>query len=104
MPVALPPPVNTLNDEAVPAEHWRLIEKFNSELDKLERVACDVCNKIDFDMGIKKLGDLNECKRCRLEREKSPQANFIAEFSQENDMDPGAVSSYLPRLSIAKIC
>lgn len=47
-----PPIVKTLEDNAVPAEHWELIEKSNSELDKLERLAWDLYNKIDFDMGI----------------------------------------------------
>ena len=55
-------------------------------------------------MGIEKLGDLNECKQCQLEKKKSPQANFITEFSKENDMDSGAVLSYFSCLSIAKIC
>ena len=62
--IAPPPPVNIFDDKAVLAEHWRLIEKFNSKLDKLERVACDIYNEIDFDMRIKKHHNLNECKRC----------------------------------------
>ena len=89
----------TLDDQAVPADHWKLIEKFNSELDKLERLPCDVCNEIDFDMGIKETNGLNECKRCRLER-KEAGSNFIAKFSKENDMDPGTI--HLPCLSIVE--
>ncbi|MCJ1268050.1 hypothetical protein MMC22_007936 [Lobaria immixta] len=56
--------IENLDDQAIPADHWKLIEKFNSELDKLERLPCDVCNEIDFDMGIKETNGLNECKRC----------------------------------------
>lgn len=54
-----PPAVETLDNEAVPADHWKLIEKFNSELDKLERLACDICNGIGFDMGMKRVNDIN---------------------------------------------
>lgn len=91
--------METFDNEAVPADHWKLIEKFNSKLDKLERLAYDIYNEIGFDMAMKKVDDINECKRCRLEREK-PEYNFIAKFSKENDMDPGAVSSDLPRILI----
>ena len=93
--------MNTLDDKAIPAEYWWLIKRFNSELDKLEHVICDVCNKIDFDMGIKKHHDLNECKRCRAERGKSA-SGYILKFSKGNDMDPGAVLSYFFSLSIAE--
>lgn len=92
----------TLDNEAVPAECWKLIEKFNSKLTKLEHLACDmICNEIDFDMGIKKINNLNECKRCRSERGRSG-SDFIAKFSKENDVDPGAVPFHLPHLSIAE--
>ena len=36
--------VNTLHDEAVPTDHWRLIKKFNSELDKLVRFMAARCS------------------------------------------------------------
>lgn len=56
------PTVETLDNETVPADHWKLIKKFNSKLDKLEHLACNICNKIGFDIGIKKVDNINECK------------------------------------------
>ena len=45
--IVTPSAVKTLDNEAVPPEYWKLIEKFNSKLEKLERLPCDVCNEVD---------------------------------------------------------
>ena len=42
--------MKTHNNKVILAEHLELIEKLNSKLDKLKRFACDIFNKIDFDI------------------------------------------------------
>lgn len=56
------PVVKTFDNKAISVDYWKLIEKFNSKLDKLEYFAYNICNKIVFDIGIKKVDDINECK------------------------------------------
>ena len=80
-------------------DHWKLIEKFNSELDKLEYFAYNFYNEIGFDIGMKKIDNTNEYKRYRLEREKL-EYNFIAKFSKENNIDLGTILSYIPCILI----
>lgn len=40
--------VSLFRDVTISSEYWKLVEKFNCELNKLHRLACGVCNEIDF--------------------------------------------------------
>lgn len=63
--------METFDKKFVLADHWKLIDKFNSKLNKLEHLICNIWNKIGFNMEMKKVDDINKCKQFRLERDKS---------------------------------
>lgn len=96
-PLAVP----TLDDKAVSNEHWKLIESFHLKLDQLEQCACNVCNEIDFEMGIRTINGVDKCQRCRTDWEKTSN-DTVGKFSIDNDMDPGAVPFHLPHLFMAE--
>lgn len=91
--------MKTLDNKAVLADHWKLIEKFNNKLDKMERFACDIYNEIRFDIEMMKVNNVNKCKQCQLERKKL-EYNFSTKFSKENDIDPDAILFNLSHILI----
>lgn len=62
--------IETLNNESVLADYQKFIKKFNSKLDKLKYLAYNICNEIEFDIGMKKIDNINEYKQCQLEKDK----------------------------------
>lgn len=88
-----------LDNKAVSANYWKLIEKFNNKLNKLEHLTYNICKEIEFDIEMKNIDNKNKCKQYQLEREKS-EYNFITKFSKNNDIDLGAVLSDLPHVLI----
>ena len=89
-----------LQAPAISSNDWKLVGDFYNSLDQLERTTCDICNEIGFDMKIQIWDSQNECGRCRTDRKK--HSDMPPLFGATNDMDPGAVPSHLPSLSIAE--
>ena len=116
-PPPVPPPVATVEDEipldtfraavdakdmdalAVSTKDWDLIRNYYGKLAKLERVSCDVCNEIGFNinMNLENDGPESICVKCRFDCIEPPPR-----YSADNEMDPGPIPAHLPELTMAE--
>ena len=86
-----------LTAPACSAKDCNLITQFNTELAKLRREVCEVCNEIGFNMKLQEVDSKAACLSCRRESPQDP-----ALYSAANEMDPGRVPTELPRLTMAE--
>jgi len=87
-----PPAYSEPHTGFLPAEEWGYIQRFHAELDNIVMEECSRCRERWFEMGLKD-GVCHNCS-CRDKQGKTP---FL--MSAENNMDPGDIPSYLPKLS-----
>ena len=77
---------------------WNLTVNFHKKLDRVTRAICEVCQEERFDSDVQACKDVATCQSCR----KDLSENKVGLYSAANLMDPEAVPSHLPGLSIAE--
>lgn len=95
-----PTRVDNLDDPAMSSQDWNMIGNFYRKLDQMERVQCDICNELGFDMQIHEFQGTSMCARCKRDAKAHPKEVHL--WGADNDMDPLPLPSHLPPLSIAE--
>lgn len=93
-------PMSHENNPAISNEDWNRIGDFYEALKCIKRETCDVCNEIGFELHCQPWENGFECARCRRLRLKNP--DMVPLYGTANMMDPLALPSHLPPVSIAE--